>query len=136
MPGTNDLSRSLVALEEDGTLIAVVELSQASWLAAGLLPGVDRHPLKKLRIDEHELLSLLYRWRDEAERNSGRPIERICVAYEAGLDGFWLARWLRGQGVEAHVIHATSIPVTAPGCSPARSRAPISTSCTTRGTAS
>src|SRR6185437_16666579 len=39
-------------------------------------------------------------------------ILRIAVAYEAGRDGFWLARWLQGRGVEAHVIHPTSIPVT------------------------
>ena len=27
------------------------------------------------------------------------------VAYEAGRDGFWLARWLQTRGVEASVIH-------------------------------
>src|SRR5215471_13117765 len=34
MPQPNDLSRSLVALDEDSTIIAVVELSQSSWLVA------------------------------------------------------------------------------------------------------
>ena len=38
-------------------------------------------------------------------------VSRICVAYEAGRDGFWLARCLRGSGIEAHVMHSTSIPV-------------------------
>ncbi|HEY2528432.1 MAG TPA: IS110 family transposase [Xanthobacteraceae bacterium] len=33
-------------------------------------------------------------------------------AFEAGRDGFWLARWLRGHGIEAYVIHPTSIPVS------------------------
>src|SRR6187551_2484732 len=33
MPQLNDLSRSLVALDQDSTIIAVVELSQSSWLA-------------------------------------------------------------------------------------------------------
>ena len=110
MSGTNDLSRSPVALDEDSTLIAVVEMSLSSWLVAGLLPGVERRPLKKLAVDEEALLSLLQRWRDEAEK-AGCPIGRICVAYEAGRDGFWLARWLRARGIEAHVMHATSIPV-------------------------
>jgi hypothetical protein len=32
MPQPNDLSRSLVALDQDSTIIAVVELSQSSWL--------------------------------------------------------------------------------------------------------
>ncbi len=55
-------------------------------------------------------MSLLQRWRDEAAK-AGHPIKRICVAYEAGRDGFWLARWLRARGIEAYVMHASSIPV-------------------------
>ena len=110
MSGTTDLSRCPVALDEDSTLIAVIEMSQSSWLVAGLVPGVERRPLKKLAVDEEALLSLLYRWRDEAEK-AGCPIGRICVAYEAGRDGFWLARWLRARGIEAYVMHASSIPV-------------------------
>jgi transposase len=34
------------------------------------------------------------------------------VAYEAGRDGFWLARWLRTRGIEAYVIHANSVAVS------------------------
>jgi len=47
---------------------------------------------------------LIERWRNEAVR-AGRPISRIALAYEAGRDGFWLARWLIARGIEAHVIH-------------------------------
>src|SRR5262249_44483289 len=36
----NDLSRSLVALDQNSTIIAVVELSQSSWLVSGVLPGI------------------------------------------------------------------------------------------------
>jgi transposase len=50
------------------------------------------------------------RWRDEAVK-AGRTITRIVLAYEAGRDGFWLARWLRARGIEAHVIHSTSVAV-------------------------
>jgi transposase len=97
------------------------------------------------------LLKLLNRWREEAEK-AGRKIERIAVAFEAGGDGFWLARWLRAQfvqrlqlkraflgwlrgerdhckmvaiptiededakrpnrGIEAHIIHASSVAVS------------------------
>ncbi len=39
------------------------------------------------------------------------PMERVTLAFEAGLDGFWLARWLETRGVEAHVIHSTSVAV-------------------------
>jgi transposase len=107
----NDLSRSLNPLEPDGTLIAVIEMSQSSWLVAGLVPGVERQPLKKLKVDEGALLKLLHRWREEAQK-AGHRIKRICVALEAGRDGFWLARWLGARDIEAHVIHASSVAVS------------------------
>jgi transposase len=111
MPKFDDLSRSLVALDQDSTLIAVIELSHSSWLVGGMIPGVDREPLKKLAADPEALLRLLYRWRDQAAAK-GRAIARICVAYEAGRDGFWLARWLRTRDIECHVIHPTSVSVS------------------------
>src|SRR3712207_2238216 len=111
MPKPNDLSRSLTAFEQDSTLIVVIEMSQASWLVAGIVPGVDREPLKKLEPNGDALLRLLQRWRDEATR-AGRMLKRVVVAYEAGRDGFWLARWLRARGVEAYVIHPTSVAVS------------------------
>ena len=107
----NDFSRGLDPLDMDATVIAVIEMSQSSWLVAGIVPGVERQPLKKLAISEHGLLNLLNRWRAEAEKQ-GHRITRIAVAFEAGPDGFWLARWLAAQGVEAHVIHASSVAVT------------------------
>ena len=110
MPRLNDSRRSLLALEQESTLIAVIELSQSSWLVAGIVPGLERHPLKKLEPDEDALLRLLQRWRDEAAR-AGRTIGRLTVAFEAGRDGFWLARWLRAHDVEAYVIHPSSVPV-------------------------
>ena len=106
-----DASRSLTALEQDSTIIAVIEMSQAKWLVAGVVPGVERQPLKRLAADEAALLKLLHRWRNEAGQ-AGRQIKRIVVAYEAGRDGFWLARWLQVRGVEAYVIHPTSISVS------------------------
>jgi transposase len=77
---------------------------------AGVIPGVERQPLKKLEPDQDGLLKLIHRWRDEAEK-VGHKITRIAVAFEAGRDGFWLARWLRARGIEAHVIHASSVAV-------------------------
>ena len=111
MPQPNDLSRSLAALDEDSTLIAVIEMSQSSWLVAGIVPGIDRHPAKKLEPSEAGLLRLLHRWREEAEK-TGRTIKRIAVAFEAGRDGFWLARWLLARDIEAYVIHPTSVAVS------------------------
>jgi transposase len=107
----DDLSRSLVPLVQNATLVVVVEMSESSWLVAGAVPGLDRQPLKKLDPDAPALLRLVERWRDEAVK-AGRTIARIVLAYEAGRDGFWLARWLRVRGIEAHVIHSTSVAVS------------------------
>ena len=107
----NDLSRSLTTLDANHTLIAVIEMGQQSWLVAGIVPGVERQPLKQLDTDENALLKLLDRWRMEAEK-AGHNIKRITVAFEAGRDGFWLARWLNARGIEAHVIHASSVAVS------------------------
>jgi transposase len=75
----DDLSRSLTPLEQDRTIMAVIEMSQASWLVAGLVPGIERHPLKKLEPSEAELFRLFMRWRAEATQK-GRTITRIVVA--------------------------------------------------------
>jgi transposase len=111
MPQPNDSSRSLAVFEQDRTLVAVIEMSQSSWLVAGIVPGMDRHPLKKLVADEEALLRLLQRWRDEAIK-TGHSIGRTVVAFEAGRDGFWLARWLQTHDTEAYVIHPTSVAVS------------------------
>src|SRR5262244_1366 len=94
MSKPNELSRSLTVLKGDTTLIAVVEMSLSSWLVAGIVPGVERQPLKKLEVHESALLKLLNRWREEAKK-AGHRIERIAVAFEAGRNGFGRPRWLR-----------------------------------------
>src|SRR5260370_1791940 len=86
-------------------------MSKASWVRSGGVPGIERQPLKKLEPDATALLRLIERWRNEARR-AGRPISRIALAYEAGRDGFWLARWLTTRGIEAHVIHSASVAVS------------------------
>ena len=111
MAQVNDLSRSLTAFDPVSTLVVVVEMSKASWLVSGAVPGVERQPLKKLEPDATALLRLIERWRNEAVR-AGWPISRIALAYEAGRDGFWLARWLIARGIEAHVIHSASVAVS------------------------
>lgn len=111
MAKVDDLSRSSTALEQSETLVSVVELSRSSWLVGAIVPGVARQPLKKIEPDAPALMRVIERWRDEATC-AGRAIKRIVLAYEAGRDGFWLARWLRARGIEVHVIHSTSVAVS------------------------
>ena len=107
----NDFSRSLTAFDPGTTPVVVVEMSEASWLVLGAVPGVERQPLKKIAPDASVLQALIERWRSEAVR-AGRPVSRIVLAYEAGRDGFWLARWLGSRGIEVHVIHSASVAVS------------------------
>jgi hypothetical protein len=106
----NDLSRCLTPFDPNRSLVTLIELSKESWLVVGIVPGVERQPLKKLTADETGLLKLLERWRAEAEK-AGHKIDRMTVAFEVGRDGFWLTRWLRARGIESHVIHAASVAV-------------------------
>jgi transposase len=76
-----------------------------------MIPGVTREPRKKIAPNPEVLLEVLYRWWAEAIK-AGKEITRIAVAYETGRDGFWLARWLRARGVDAYVMHATSLAVS------------------------
>jgi transposase len=85
-------------------------MSQSSWLVAARAPGLARDPLKKLPPDPEQRFKLIDRWREESRR-AGRVVRRVCVAFEAGRDGFGLARLLRQHDIEAYVIHPTSIPV-------------------------
>jgi len=73
MTQVDGLRRSLAAFDQITGLVVVVEMSEANWLVAGLVPGVDRQPLKKLEPDPSALLRLLERWRAEAVK-AGRTI--------------------------------------------------------------
>jgi len=110
MSQIDDLSGCLVTFDQAKSMTVVVELSEASWLVAAMVPGLVRHPLKKLDPDPDALLRLIERWRMEAVK-AGQTIDRVALAYEAGRDGFWLARWLQARGIEVHVIHSTSVAV-------------------------
>ena len=94
MPQPNDLSRSLVALDQNSTIITVVEMSQSSWLVGGVVPGIERQPRKKLEPSPERLLALLYRWRDEAVRAGGN-IRLLCTTSAIGPSATVWALWPR-----------------------------------------
>jgi transposase len=49
-----DVRKSDRPFDQSHTLVAVIELSQASWLVGGMVPGLERSPLKKLSPDQDE----------------------------------------------------------------------------------
>ena len=97
MPQLNDLSRSLVALDQDSTIIAVVELSQSSWLVGGVLPGIERQPQKKLEPSAERLLGLLHRCAADrvgqigAEQESDQRSECLNRDVKSGAGGGQMA---------------------------------------------
>ncbi len=98
------------ALDRESTIVAVVELSARSWLVGAQVAGVPRQRRQKLPASAAALLDHLGHLRRRAER-AGKRVGRVVVAYEAGRDGFWLARWLIRRGIEAYVIQPSSVPV-------------------------
>ncbi|AZO18924.1 hypothetical protein EJ069_32555 [Mesorhizobium sp. M2A.F.Ca.ET.043.05.1.1] len=68
MPRSFDASRSLTALEQNNTIVALIEMCKVKWLIAALVPGFKRQALKML----------LQRWRGETGQ-AGHMIKRIAV---------------------------------------------------------
>ena len=106
-----DSHRPATAFEHDSTLVVALELSGKSWQVGAVVPGVTRQPRGELAARDMEgLLRAIERWTAEASR-AGRAVQRAVVTYEAGRDGFWIARYLIGRGLEVHVMQPASIPV-------------------------
>ena len=71
---------------------------------------MPRQGRQKLVPSAEALLDHLDHLRQRAGK-AGKRVSRVVVAYEAGRDGFWLARWLLERGVEVDVIQPSSVPV-------------------------
>ena len=106
-----DPRKSTTAFDQASTLVFVLELSGKSWQVGASVPGVSRRPLRTLAArDIDAVLKTIERWKEEA-RKAGCEVRRVVAGYEAGLDGFWIARALRAHGVEVYVMHPASISV-------------------------
>jgi transposase len=111
MPKQFDPRHAATAFDHDSTLVVALELSGKSWEVGAAVPGLERRPRRRLAVrDMAGLLSSIDRWKAEAAKAS-RMTRRVVLTYEAGRDGFWIARYLLAQGIEVHVMHPASIPV-------------------------
>lgn len=86
------------------TVYAAIELSKKTWVLGIAVPDRDRPSIH--RIPGGNLVELVARLRTAA-----REHRRILVCYEAGYDGFWLARAMAERGVECRVLDPASIQV-------------------------
>jgi transposase len=106
-----DAHKPAAAFDHDSTLVLALELSGKAWELAAVVPGVTRRPRKRFDIRSVDaVLATIDRWRGEATA-AGRPVTRVVLTYEAGRDGFWLARHLTAHGIEVHVMQPSSVAV-------------------------
>lgn len=107
----SNLRTPTIPFDHKSTLVAVMELSNRSWMVGATVPGIERRPLRKLTPRDIEgVLDMLKSLKEESAR-VGETITRVVVCYEAGRDGFWIARELASHGIEAYVVQPSSIPV-------------------------
>ena len=76
------------------------------------VPGREVTYVRLSGEEKARLYEVVSTYKLQGHKITETEISRIAVAFEAGRDGFWLARWLRAHGVEAHVIHPTSVAVS------------------------
>jgi transposase len=102
-------SIAATAFDHTTTIVAVLELSGKNWLLGACAPGVTRRVKQSLQArDIGAVVKALERLKAQSEK-AGATVTRVVLAYEAGRDGFWIARELQRRGVEVHVIHPASI---------------------------
>jgi transposase len=106
-----DARKPATAFDHTTTLVVVLELSGKSWQLAASVPGALRRPLRTVAVgDLAQVLKAIDLWRAEASK-ARQEVQRVVVGYEAGRDGFWIARALRQEGIEVYVLHPASIAV-------------------------
>lgn len=103
----------LVALQQtsvtpSGKLFVSLELGNKKWHAAASDGGTRVCEYAVGAGDGPGLLRVLERAR--ARLSLGKDAA-IVSCYEAGRDGFWLHRFLQGNGIQNHVVDAASIEV-------------------------
>lgn len=86
------------------TIFAAIELSKKTWMVAVAHPDRDQPSL--LRLPGGAFADLVSRLRHMAGRG-----ERLVVCYEAGYDGFWLARSFASVGIDCRVLDPASLQV-------------------------
>ena len=86
------------------TVYAAIELSKKSWVVAIVQPAKGQPSI--YRIKGGAFSDLVMRLRTATPGG-----ERLLVCYEAGYDGFWLARSLQTEKIDCRVLDPASLQV-------------------------
>jgi transposase len=87
-----------------------LELSRSKWLITSLSPA-GGEKMSKHVVQSGDVPGLLDRFsqaREKARARTGQVFPFVVIQ-EAGLDGFWIDRVLRNEGIESHVVDPASI---------------------------
>lgn len=104
-------SAAATAFDHNTTIVAVLELSGKNWLFGAVAPGVTKRAKRGFAArDIAAVTKALEQLKAQAQK-AGFAVARIALAYEAGRDGFWIARALAQHGIEVHVMHPASIAI-------------------------
>jgi transposase len=99
------------AFDHSTTVVAVLELSGKNWLFGAIAPGAKTRAKRSFAAgDIAGVTKALEQLKAQAEK-AGFAVTRTALAYEAGRDGFWIARALEQMGIEVYVMHPASIPI-------------------------
>jgi transposase len=93
-----------------GAIFVSLELSRATWLITSLSPG-SGEKMSKHSVSGGDVAALLDRFaqlQEKAKIRTGQQFPIITIQ-EAGLDGFWIDRVLKANGIESHVVDPASI---------------------------
>jgi transposase len=94
---------------QPATILVSLELSQKDWVVTVQPPDAPKMSRHKVKAGDTERLeAVLQTHRARTERRRGGTVAFVSIL-EAGLDGFWLHRWLAANGIESHVVDAASI---------------------------
>lgn len=100
-----------IAIRTDlGAIFVSLELSRSTWLITSLSPGAGER-LSKHSVSAGDIGGVLARFAQLQQKAAAR-LDRafpVIAIQEAGLDGFWIHRVLRSEGIESHVVDAASI---------------------------
>jgi transposase len=90
-----------------------MELSQSKWLITSLSPGAGEK-LSRFTLASGDVGGMLVRFAELQRKAHARAARHfpLIVIQEAGLDGFWIHRVLKTEGIESHVVDPASIAVS------------------------
>ena len=105
------MTRISATPSNEQSIHAALELSKKRWLLAIQVPGRNKPSLHPIKGGDGEgLMAKLDAARERVAKATGQtPMVMLC--YEAGYDGFWLARFLLQRDIDCLVMEPASLRV-------------------------